>query len=87
MIDNRRNDPQELKIRKLRRMIARAMTRLAKKETALYETNTENVGLKEEKLKLQQKLEKSENEKKILKLENEKLLYLIEEMELLNHKI
>ena len=84
---NRRNDPKELKISKLRRMIARAMTRLAKKEEALYETKTAFEKLKDEQLKLNQKLEKCENEKKMLTSENEKLLYLIEEMELLNHKI
>ena len=55
---NRRNDPKELKISKLRRMIARATTRLAKKEEALYETKTAIEKLKDEQLKLKQKLEK-----------------------------
>ena len=81
---NRENDPKELKISKLRRMIARAMTRLANKEEALYKANKKGELMKEENLKMQEKLEKSENEKKMLTFENEKLLNLIEELELLN---
>ena len=81
---NRENDPKELKISKLRRMIARAMTRLANKEEALYKSNKKGETMKKEILEMKEKVEKSENEKKMLTLENAKLLNLIEELELLN---
>jgi len=81
---NRENDPQELKIRKLKRMVAKAMTRLAILEESIEKSDKIRRVMAKKVTELQKKFENSQNEKKAISVENEKLLNLVTELELLN---